>query len=76
MKTLLPIFVVLVLILGGISVTGISSDRNIKSITIEKTVSVSEPVLRDRNQYIIIDFPEATSKFNVPGYPELPYHNE
>ncbi|RLF34816.1 MAG: hypothetical protein DRN08_04050, partial [Thermoplasmata archaeon] len=30
----------------------------------------------DKNQYIIIDFPEATSKFNVPGYPKLPYHNE
>jgi hypothetical protein len=67
---------IILLIIGSliISTNTVVSDENVK--TINESIEISEPVIEQQGDYIIINFDESTSFMNKPGFPLLPVLNK
>jgi hypothetical protein len=73
MNKILLLLLVGILIFNGFGATAITREtKAFKYQTKEISVSFSEPIIRETDQYIIIDFNEATSSISDVGKPILP----
>lgn len=70
MKKIVPIFIVGVLVLSGLGAVAVS--ENEQKILAEDTILISEPILKETQDYITIHLNEATSLSLAEGKPILP----
>ena len=71
MKKTIPILIVGMLVISGLGAVAIS-DSNPESLYKMESISISETILKENNEYILIDFEESTSKLMETGNPIIP----
>ncbi len=71
MKKIIPILIVGILVISGLGAVAIS-DNNPESLYKMESISISETILKENNEYILIDFEESTSKLMETGNPIIP----
>jgi hypothetical protein len=76
LRKILPILIVGILVLSGLgAVAGI--DHKIYNDKIEeKSIVISEPIVKDEGKYVTVNIDEATSSILEPGKPMLPVVTE
>jgi len=73
MKKILYLFVVGILILGGLGAVAITDDTTYDVIKLEEeSIVISEPTIKDTGQYIMLNLNEETSFILEVGKPMLP----
>jgi len=70
MRKLLPLCIVGILVLSGLGAVAISGLNETRSIS--ETVSFSQPILTEKEDYISVELPEATSYLGKTGKASLP----
>ncbi|MFE3846320.1 C25 family cysteine peptidase [Thermoplasmatota archaeon] len=71
MKKIIPILIVGILVISGLGAVAIS-DSNPESLYKMESIFISETILKENNEYILIDFEESTSKLMETGNPIIP----
>jgi hypothetical protein len=72
MKKLLPLFVVGILVLGGLGAVSISNNKTNDLKIKTESIVISDPVIKNTGQYVALSLEEATSSLLNPGKPMLP----
>ena len=72
MRKILPYLVVGILVLSGLGAVSLTSTEENTLIERVKIISISNPILSENDEYVSVDFEEATSYEMVPGEPVLP----
>lgn len=72
MKKILPILIVGILVLSGLGSVAITDDKNYDEKIMEESIVISEPLIEDADQYVMVNIEEATSSLLEPGKPMLP----
>ncbi len=70
MKKLIPILIIGILLISGFGAVGVSEFE--KDNFILETISFSQPVIREKDDFVYIDLPEATTDFWKSGKPKIP----
>jgi hypothetical protein len=70
MRKMLPLCIVGILVLSGLGAVAASGLEETKSIS--ESVSFSQPILTEKENYIAVELPEATSYLMETGKPSLP----
>jgi len=71
MKKIIPILIVGVLVISGLGAVAFS-ENNPKHLYKSESISVSEVIFEENDNYISVDFQESTSKLMETGNPILP----
>ena len=72
MKKIFTIIILGILILGTIGVNAIQEQNNFEEITINETISISDPVTIEENNFISVFLEEGNSYLLEPNNPMLP----
>ncbi|UCD13486.1 MAG: peptidase C25 [Thermoplasmatales archaeon] len=70
MKKILPLLAVGILVLSGLGAGALSDQERIQEI--KEIVLISEPIIQEREDFLILDLKEATSMLFVTGKPMIP----
>jgi len=71
MKKIIPILIVGVLIISSLGAVAIS-DNDPKILYKMESISISESILEEKDEYLLVDFEESTSKLMETGNPIIP----
>ena len=69
-KKILPISVIGILILSGFGAVALTNTK--ENIEIEKIITISNPIIIEKNDYISVNIKEAASFEMIPGEPVVP----
>jgi hypothetical protein len=72
MKKLLSLYIVAILILSGAGVVALANNKTSDLKIKTESIAISEPVIKDKGQYVTVSFEEATSSLLDAGKPMLP----
>lgn len=71
MKKIIPILIIGVLIISSLGAVAIS-DNDPKVLYKMESISISESILEENNEFVLVDFEESTSKLMETGNPIIP----
>ena len=72
MKKFISIAIVVSLILGSLVIIAESNDGSFNEKTQSESIKISKPTITNADEYISVDFEQATSYILEPGRPKLP----
>jgi len=73
MKKILSLLIIGLLILGGIGAIAITDNKTSNIIKVkEESIIISEPIIKDKGQYVTVSLEEATTSLLKTGKPILP----
>jgi hypothetical protein len=76
LKKIIPILIVGILVLSGLGAVALTDERIYAEKIEQKSIIISNPVIKDIGQYVTINIDEATSSITEPGKPMLPVVTE
>lgn len=74
MRKILPIIVVSILVLSGLGATALSGSS--KEQVRKETITFSNPVIQEKEEFTIINLKEATANLMEPGKPIIPKYTK
>jgi len=72
LKRILPLLIVGILVLSGLGAIAVNDNTNYEEKIKEESIIVSEPIIKDADQYVTVDLNEATTTLLEVGKPMLP----